>query len=163
MRGLAGVTFLSALLLAGVTSAHAQIAVSANDAKVKLVNGKMELVPSPPADTIAFIDLRASPPKLMAELNVPSSVAGPPTNVAVSPKEDIVLVTAAAQVHPADAASTIPDDKVTVIDIMALRPGLFRNLICDSSTARASLGQRRNKAFSPQMPSMRASWWPRQK
>ena len=129
MRDFAGAVVFSLLLLAGSAgAAQAQIAVSANDAKVKLVNGKVELVPSPPADTVAFIDLRASPPKVMAELNVPNSVAGPPSHVAVSPKEDIVLVTAAAQVDPANAAATIPDDKLTVIDMMALRPGLFKRL-----------------------------------
>jgi DNA-binding beta-propeller fold protein YncE len=64
----------------------------------------------------------------MAELNVPNSVAGPPSHVAVSPKEDIVLVTAAAQVDPANAAATIPDDKVSVIDLMPLRPGILKRL-----------------------------------
>jgi DNA-binding beta-propeller fold protein YncE len=129
MRGLFGAALLSALLLAGgAADVHAQIAVSANDAKVKLVNGKIELVPSPPSDTIAFIDLRASPPKLMAELNVPNSVVGPPSNVAISPKEDIVLVTGGARVDPANPAGTVPDDKLTVIDMMALKPGLLKRL-----------------------------------
>ncbi len=40
---------------------------------------------------------------------------------------------------------------------MALRPGLLRHLIRDSSTASSSFGQRRNKDFSAHVPSMRAS------
>jgi DNA-binding beta-propeller fold protein YncE len=128
MRGLVGAAVLSALLLAGSAPVHAQIAVSANDAKVRLVDGKVEVVPGPPADTIAFIDLRASPPKIVAEVNVPNSVVGPPTNVAVSPKENIVLVAGGMQIDPADPAKTIPDDKLTVIDMMPLKPGILKRI-----------------------------------
>ena len=127
MRGLAGAAVLAAALLMGNTAA-AQLAVSANDAKVKLVNGQVEVVKSPPADTVSFIDLRASPPKVVAELNVPASVVGPPSSVAVSPKEDIVLVSGAMQIDPSDASKTIPDDKLTVIDITPLKQGLLKRL-----------------------------------
>ena len=129
MRGLASATVLAAVLVTGsAAAAYAQLAVSANDAKVKLVNGKVEVVKSPPPDTISIIDLRASPPKVLAELNVPASVVGPPTSVAISPKEEIVLVTGATQIDPADPAKTIPDDKLTVIDITQLKPGILKRL-----------------------------------
>lgn len=129
MRGLTGAAVLAAVLVAGsAVAAYAQLAVSANDAKVKLVNGKTEVVKSPPPDTVSIIDLRASPPKVLAELDVPNSVVGPPSNVAVSPKEDIVLVASAMQIDPADATKTIPDDKLTVIDIAPLKPGILKRL-----------------------------------
>jgi DNA-binding beta-propeller fold protein YncE len=130
MRGLTSAAVLAVVLAAGTTTAaYAQLAVSANDAKVKLVNGKVEVVKSPPPDTVSIIDLRASPPKVLAELDAPASVVGPPFSVAVSPKEEIVLVTRATQVDPADPTKTIPDDKLTVIDISQLRPGFFKKLI----------------------------------
>ena len=130
MRGLTSAAVLAAVLAAGTTTAaYAQLAVSANDAKVKLVNGKVEVVKSPPPDTVSFIDLRASPPKVLAELDVPNSVVGPPSNVAISPKEEIVLVAAAQQIDPGDPTKTIPDDKLTVIDISPLKPGFFKKLI----------------------------------
>jgi DNA-binding beta-propeller fold protein YncE len=120
---------LGALLLAGgAVPVHAQIAVSANDAKVRLVNGKVEVVKGPPADTVSFIDLRASPPKVVAELDVPNSVVGPPSNVAVAPKEDFALVAGSTQIDPADPAKTVPDDKLSVIDLMPLRPGILKRL-----------------------------------
>ena len=47
MRVCAGLLLAAALLLAGtVGAASAQLAVSANDAKVKLVDGKVEVVKS---------------------------------------------------------------------------------------------------------------------
>src|SRR5262245_59942827 len=129
MRGLARAAALAAALAAGAAVAQAQIAVSANDAKVKLVNGKVEVVKGAPADTIAFIDLRVSPPKVVAEIEAPASVVGPPTSVAVSPKGDLALVSAATRTDPEDAAKTIPDDKLTVIDLSPLRQGFLKKLI----------------------------------
>jgi DNA-binding beta-propeller fold protein YncE len=119
---------LAAALAAG-TAAHAQIAVSANDAKVRLVNGKVEVLKGAPADTIAFIDLRANPPKMLAEIEAPASVVGPPTSVAISPREDFALVTGATRIDPEDPGKTIPDDKLTVIDLLPLKQGFLKKLL----------------------------------
>ncbi len=108
---------------AGSTSSIAQIAVSANDAKVKLVNGVVQTVKDG-KDTVAIIDLKANPPKILFELEVPGSVAGPPTSVAVSPKEDIALVTAAEKLD-ADGTKRVPDDKLTVIELNLAKPTLL--------------------------------------
>ncbi len=116
---------LAALLAAaGATPSLAQIAVSANDGKVKLVNGVVQTVKDG-RDTVAIIDLKANPPKILFELDVPASVAGPPTSVAVSPREEIALVTAAEKVDPADATKRTWDDKVTVIDLNMSKPGIL--------------------------------------
>ena len=135
MRGMVRAAGLAAVLAAGVAAAHAQLAVSANDAKAKLVDGKNTVPPSPPPDTVSFIDMRASPPKVLAEINVPNSVVGPPSNVAISPKEEFALVASAMQLDPADPTKTIPDDKLTVIDITPLRPGFFKKLISKETPA----------------------------
>jgi DNA-binding beta-propeller fold protein YncE len=138
MHRLAIAAFAAAAVVAGsAASAYAQLAISANDAKVKLVNGKTEVVKSPPADTISIIDLRASPPKVLAELDVPNSVVGPPTNVAISPREDIALVASALQIDPADPTKTIADDKLSVIDISAFKPGLLKRLGISKASASA--------------------------
>lgn len=103
------------LALSGAT-AHAQIAVSANDGKVKLENGVVTIVRDA-ADTVTLVDLAANPPKAVAEIKVPASVAGPPTSVAVSPNEQIALITSAMKIDPADPTKQVPNDVVTVIDI----------------------------------------------
>jgi DNA-binding beta-propeller fold protein YncE len=129
MRDYTRAAMLAAVLVGGTAAAaYAEIAVSANDAKVKLVNGKVEVQKSPPADTVTFIDLRASPPKVLAEMDVPGSVVGPPMSVAISPKEEIALVTSAMQIDPADPTKQIPDDKLTVIDLAPLKPGIVTRL-----------------------------------
>ncbi len=109
-------------------SAAAQIAVSANDAKVKLVNGVAQVVRNPPADTVSIIDLSTTPPQVVAELAVPTSVVGPPLSVAVSPDGQIALVTSAMKIDPADPTKQIADDRLTVIDLARSAPTLVSRI-----------------------------------
>jgi len=108
--------------------AVAQIAVSSNDGKAVLVNG-VNTVPSKPADdTVTIIDLGVSPPKVIGELKAPSSVVGPPQNVAVAPDEAFALVAANMKVDPSDPTKTAPDNRLTVIDLKAKPPAVIATL-----------------------------------
>ena len=118
------IALAAALAVASTTPSFAQLAVSANAGKVKLVNGVVQTVKDG-KDTVAIIDLKANPPKILTEIEVPASVVGPPTSVAVSPKEDIALVTSAEKFDPADATKRIPDDRVTVLDLTTVRGGVL--------------------------------------
>ena len=129
MRGHARAAFAAALLVAlTAAAAQAQLAISANDAKVKLVDGKVTIDSDPQPDTVTLIDLRATPPKVVAEIDVPNSVTGPPSNVAISPQADIALVASAMRIDPADPSKLIPDDRLTVIDLKSLKPTLASRL-----------------------------------
>ena len=103
---------------------QAQIVVSANDAKVRLVDGVNTTVPNAPPDTVTIIDLSRGQPRIVAEIPVPNSVVGPPQNVAITPDESLALVASSTQVDPADASKTTPDDKLTVIDLRASPPAV---------------------------------------
>jgi hypothetical protein len=59
----------------------AQLAVSANDGKLVLVNGVGTVRENPLDDTVTIINLGVSPPRVIAEIKAPSSVVGPPQNV----------------------------------------------------------------------------------
>ena len=122
-------TALAALTLPflGIT-ASAQIAVSANDNKIALVDGANTVPANPPADTVTILDIGVSPPKVLGELQAPSSVVGVPQSVAVSKDESFALVTAAMKVDPADPKKTAPDDKVSVIDLKANPPAVIATL-----------------------------------
>ena len=78
----------------------AQIAVSANDNKLMLVNGATTVMQNPVPDTVAIIDLKQFPPKITAEIEAPASVVGPPLSVAITPDESLALVTAAMKIAP---------------------------------------------------------------
>ena len=60
-----GLALLAVLGLA--PAAGAQIAVSANDNKVVNLNGVVTVVPNAPPDTVSVIDLKASPPRVIAD------------------------------------------------------------------------------------------------
>jgi DNA-binding beta-propeller fold protein YncE len=127
--------------LALVPVAAAEIAVSANDNKVVLVNGTSTVVASPAPDTVAIIDLAASPPKLIAEIDAPASVVGPPTSVAVTPDERLALVTAAMKIDPADPKKQTPDNRVSVIDLKASPPQVIAQLEAGRGPAGVSINR----------------------
>ena len=60
--------------------------------------------------TVTILDIGVSPPKVLGELQAPSSVVGVPQSVAVSKDESFALVTSAMKVDPADPKKTAPDD-----------------------------------------------------
>src|SRR5476651_1390394 len=99
--------------------AAAQLAVSSNDCKAVLVNGVNTVPPDPADDTVTIIDLGVSPPKVIGELQAPSSVVGPPQNVAIAPDESIALVASNMKLNPADPKKIIPDNRLSVIDLKA--------------------------------------------
>ncbi|MCX7142875.1 MAG: beta-propeller fold lactonase family protein [Proteobacteria bacterium] len=110
------------------SGALAQIAVSANDNKVVNVNGVNQIVQNPPPDTVTIVDIGVSPPRIIGEVNAPSSVVGPPQNVAISPDESIALVAAPVKIDPSDPKKTVPDNKLTVIDLKASPPAVIATL-----------------------------------
>ena len=116
------------VLASGGVVAHAQLAVSSNDNKVRNVEGVNTVVRNPPPDTVTILDLGVSPPKVVGELVAPGSWASPPQSVAVAPDESIALVTASTKIDPADPTRTIPDDAVTVIDLKSSPPVVLATL-----------------------------------
>ena len=101
--------------------AYAQLAVSANDNKQVNIAGVGSVVPNAAPDTVSVIDLGVFPPRLVGELQAPTSVVGPPSSVAVAPDESFALVSAATKKDPADAAKIVPDNRLSVIDLKGLK------------------------------------------
>jgi DNA-binding beta-propeller fold protein YncE len=98
--------------------AHAQIAVSSNDHKVKQENGVTSNVTDPQPDSVTILDLGVLPVKVVGTIaNVPGSVVGPPLSVAITPDESLALVASSTMIDPADKTKTTPDDRVSVIDL----------------------------------------------
>ncbi len=125
LRHAAKAVFATVILAAaGLSPAAAELAISANDGKVRLVDGVIEIVKEG-KDTVSIIDFGANPPAVIATLDAPTSVVGPPTSVAIAPNESIALVTGAMKVDPADPTKQVPNDKLTVIDLSSLKVSLL--------------------------------------
>jgi DNA-binding beta-propeller fold protein YncE len=137
---LATVAVLLAVLVY-VPVAHGQLLLSANDNKVALVNGVATVVKSPPPDTLTVIDIKSWPPKVVAELDVPASVVGPPFSLAVAPDESIALVTANEKLDPSDPTKRIPNNTMSVVDLKATPPRIIATLETGKAPAGVSINR----------------------
>lgn len=104
------------LLAALAVPAQADIAVSANDGKQMLADGK-QIVPTPLVpDSVSILDFGDGKVRVVATVAAPASVIGPPRSVAITPDGAYAIVTCARRVR-ADGKDIEPDDRVTVIDL----------------------------------------------
>ena len=124
----------------------AQIAVSANDGKVKMENGVVKIVPNNP-DTVAIIDLKARPPKLLHEIDAPASIVGPPTSAAVAPDGSIALVTANMKLDNSDPPKQVPDNRMSVIDLTLNPPAVIATVETGKGPAGVAISPRGNLAL----------------
>jgi DNA-binding beta-propeller fold protein YncE len=140
------VVALAALLLASLPAA-AQLAVSSNDNKAVLVNGVNTVPPNPADDTVTIIDLGVLPPKVVGEVKAPSSVVGPPQNVAVAPDESIALVSSNQKLDPADPKKLVADNRLSVIDLKANPPAVIATLELGAAPAGIAINRAGNLAL----------------
>jgi len=82
---------------------------------------------------VTIIDLGVSLPKVIGELKAPSSVVGPPQNVAIAPDESIALISSNMKLDAADPKKLVPDNRLSVIDLKAAPPAVI-------ATVEAGLG-----------------------
>lgn len=107
---------------------RADIAISSNDAHTVLNNGAQVAPPNAPADTLSVIDLAANPPAVLATIDAPGSVVGPPMAVAIAKDESFAIVTSATKADAAGPAGISPDDRVSVIDLTTKPPQVVQSL-----------------------------------
>jgi DNA-binding beta-propeller fold protein YncE len=126
-------------VLSVVPVAHGQLLLSTNDNKVTLVNGVTTVVKNAPPDTLTIIDIKSWPPKVVAELDVPGSVVGPPFSVALAPDESLALVTANEKLDPSDPTKRIANDTMSVVDLKASPPRIIATLETGKNPAGVSI------------------------
>lgn len=131
------VVMFAVLVIVPVT--HGQLLLSTNDNKVTLVNGVATVVKSPPPDTLTVIDIKSWPPRVVAEVNVPGSVVGPPFSVAVTPDESLALVTANEKLDPSDPTRRILNNTMSVVDLKAAPPKIIATLETGKAPAGVSI------------------------
>ena len=142
MKSLGLAAAVLAVASINVPAAHGQLLLSTNDNKVELVNGVTRVATNPPPDTLTVFDTKSWPPSVVAELDVPGSVVGPPFSVAVAPDESIALVTANEKLDPSDPTKRIANNTMSVVDLKATPPRIVATL----ETGRAPAGVSINRA-----------------
>jgi DNA-binding beta-propeller fold protein YncE len=140
-RHIASALVASSLAGFSATASHAEILVTANDGKMVLENGNAVVRKQPLPDTVSIIDFTDGTLKLLSEVPAPASVVGPPPSVAVAPDGSFALVTGAMKVDPADATKTVPDDKLSVIDLKSSPPKVLATLQAGAGAAGVSINR----------------------
>lgn len=120
--------------------AQGNLLVSANDAKMTNV-GELKLIQNPGPDTLTLIDVEFTPPRIRATVNVPVTIIGPPLSVALTPDERLALVTSGSKVDPADATKLAPDNRLSVVDLLADPPQVVQTLELGSGPQGVSINR----------------------
>jgi DNA-binding beta-propeller fold protein YncE len=139
-------TIAVVLAAAFAMPAAAQLAVSANEGKVRMENGVVKTTPNNP-DTVAIIDMSVRPRRLLYEIEVPASIVGPPTSVAIAPDRSFALVTSNMKLDPADPSKQTPDNRMSIIDLKANPPAVIGTVETGKGPAGVAIGPKGNIAL----------------
>lgn len=117
----------------------AQVVIAGNDNKALVVDGKLQIDPQG-VQSVSVIDLGPDGPTLRATVEVPNSIFGPPTNLAVTSDNRLALVAEAVMIDPdASPPKFIPSDKLHVIDLEADPPRVIDTLAVGSQPSGMSI------------------------
>lgn len=112
--------FLAASLLAILApTAAAQVVGIALDPKAVMVDGELQIVASPPADSTVFLEFSGTKTKPLGRVDTPTSFQGPPSSVAITADRKLALVSASLRIDPKNPKELAPDNKLSVIDLAA--------------------------------------------
>ena len=135
---LAALIPLTATLFGG-SAAQAQLAVSAGDNKVQLVDGVSRVIADRRPDTLTLLDLTPSPPTILGSVEVPHSVAGPPNAVGITPDGRFAIVPSNQRIDPAAPTGTSFDNRLNVVDLTARPLRVVQTLEVGSGPAGVSV------------------------
>ena len=112
-----------------VTPARADIILSSNDGHTVLgPHGELAAPAMPRPDTVSVIDVSGDVPRITQTIEVPGSVVGPPTAVWVAPDESWAIVTSATRAEASAPHGIAPDNRVSVLDLIASPPRVVQSL-----------------------------------
>jgi DNA-binding beta-propeller fold protein YncE len=142
------VLLLCGLVLLSGSLARAEMAVSANDGKPKLTDGVVSVDSNRPPDNIVILDMKGPMPKVIAQIDdVPTSVVGPPSSVAITPDESLALISASTKIDPSDPSKTTSDNRLTVVDLKANPPAVIATLEAGAGASGISINKQGTMAL----------------
>lgn len=109
--------------LAAGTPAHRWV-ISGNENKIDLTSGASKVVPHAGPDSLTLLDFAVFPPSVQHLTNVPNSVLGPPSNIAITPDGSLALIANSIRLDESAAAKWVPESYVHVLDLKSNPPRL---------------------------------------
>ncbi len=103
--------------------------VCVNDQRFTQVGGDERIYADARPGSLVAINTSALPSLEVRELeNVPASLIGPPTSVAITPDNRLALISAAMRVDPDDRQRQIPDSRLSVVRLDTATPQIIQTL-----------------------------------
>jgi DNA-binding beta-propeller fold protein YncE len=120
----AAAALVGGLMGSALNPAVGQILIIGNDEKLGWDESGKQITLEPGHDTVSVIDIsKPDMPQVISTISLTNSIAGPPTNLAVSPSGEIALVANSLEpVTQGWAHRLDPDNKVFLIDLKASPP-----------------------------------------
>ncbi len=95
----------------------AQIVISGNENKIELTSGAPKVIKPSAPDSISVLDFSKFPPSVEHITDVPNSVVGPPSNIAITPDAKLALVANSLKADPTNPTNWVPEDFVHIVDL----------------------------------------------
>lgn len=108
------------------------IVLSGNENKLDLTSGTQKVIANAAPDNLSVLDFSVFPPKVTTIANVPNSVVGPPSNIAISPDGRLALVANSLKLDAFAAAGWVPENYVHIIDLTANPPKVAGRVSTDA-------------------------------
>lgn len=131
LHALALATLSAAAALSGCSTTPAgsrQLMLVANDEKQSWGDAGAVVLGAPGRDTLQVIDIGTDPlvPRSLVTLPLDNTIAGPPTNLAITADEKLALVANSVNVVEENGVrKQVPDNRLFVIDLTATPPKLI--------------------------------------
>lgn len=113
---------LACTWIAAAPFASAQLVISGNENKLDLTSGAARVVPGAAADSLTLLDFSVSPPHVEHLLDVPNTVIGPPSNLAITPDRRRALVANSIRLDARSTNGYAPESWIHVVDLTARPP-----------------------------------------
>ncbi len=128
LRALALILFVALAVVAGPRTASAArrpLVISGNENKIDLISGAPRVIANAPPDSISILDFSSFPPAVDHLTNVPNSVLGPPSNIAVTPNGRLALIANSVRIEPERQTNWLPEDFLHLLDLTSRPPAVI--------------------------------------
>lgn len=122
---------LTALVIFGLPlNSFAQLVISGNENKIDLHTGGLRVAPNAESttDSLSIIDFSQFPPQVEHLDNIPNTVVGPPSNIAITPNHELALIASSLKIDPNDKTNHVPDDLIHVLDLTTKPPRVIQEV-----------------------------------
>jgi DNA-binding beta-propeller fold protein YncE len=103
-------------------ASRAQIVISGNENKIDLTSGAPKVIPPSGPDSISILDFSKFPPAVEHLKDIPNSVVGPPSNIAITKDRKLALIANSLKIDPNNPTNWLPENFVHLLDLESRPP-----------------------------------------